>query len=76
MHTAGPFLLIGFDAEGEPRESNHATLAEAAKIGRQCRVTDENGPAWQSWEVWGNHPVTEEWMPLAASAETQIAKEI
>lgn len=76
MKTIGPFLLIGIDAEGETRESNHATLAQAVEIGRACSVTDENGPAWQSWEVWGNHPNTEEWMALATSAGMFIGKEV
>lgn len=65
----GPFLLVGIDAEGESRESNHSTLDEAVMIARKCNVTDKNGPAWQSWAVWGNHPDTEEWMPLATSDE-------
>ena len=70
MKTIGPFLLVGIDADGETRESNHATLAEAVELGRACSAPAEIGPPWQSWEVWGNHPDSEEWMPLVTSTDS------
>ncbi len=61
------FLLVGLDADGETRESTHASLEQATAIGRECSRHDRNGPAWRSWEVWGNHPETGEWQPLVCS---------
>jgi hypothetical protein len=66
MKSIGPFLLIGVDAEGEIRESNHSTLDGAIAVGRECSAQDEAGPPWQSWHVWGNHPESEEWTILAS----------
>ena len=66
MTNTHPYMLIGIDAEGDRREQGYPTLEKAVADGRAFSVTDEDGPAWQSWEVWGNHPVTEEWMPLAS----------
>ena len=63
----GAFVLVGTDAEGETRESTHASLEQAAAVGRQCSKHDGNGPAWRHWEVWGNHPKTGEWSPLVCS---------
>jgi hypothetical protein len=71
MNNIGPFVLIGIDAEGDTRESHHASLEEAVALGRACSAPDENGPPWQSWEVWGNHPDTEAWVALATSAEAR-----
>ena len=65
--TRGAFLLIGIDADGDRRESTHASLEQATAVGRQCSKHDGNGPAWQQWEIWGNHPKTGEWSPLVCS---------
>jgi hypothetical protein len=65
--SPGPFLLVGTDAEGERRESTHASIEQAVAIGRECSKNNSSGPAWQRWEVWGNHPQTGEWVPLACS---------
>jgi hypothetical protein len=75
MSKIGPFVLIGIDAEGEVRECNHTSLERAIAVARESSVSDENGPAWQCWEVWGNHPETDEWMPLASSADVPNKKE-
>ncbi len=61
------FLLSGIDAEGDARESNQASLDQAVAMGLACSAEDEIGPPWQSWEVWGNHPETGEWMLLVSS---------
>jgi len=68
----GPFLLVGIDAEGETRESTHASLEHAVAIGRECSKPNEHGPAWQSWEVWGNHPESGEWMQLCNSRDCNL----
>ena len=65
--TSGVFLLIGIDADGEKRESTHGSLEEASAVGRQCSKQNGDGRAWKTWEVWGNHPQTGEWLPLLCS---------
>jgi hypothetical protein len=64
-----PFLLVGTDYEGDGREWGFSDFDKAVETGKACcdRSDTKNGPPWQAWEVWGNHPVTEEWMPLATS---------
>lgn len=65
--TRAAFLLVGTDAEGETRESTHSSLEQAITVGRECSKQDGTGLAWRSWDVWGNHPKTGEWSPLACS---------
>lgn len=61
-----PFLLVGEDFEGESRDIGFATLEAARLVAAEC-MTDNNGPAWRSFAIWGNHPVTENWEALETS---------
>jgi len=59
FHQA-PFLLAGVDFEGDSREFWCLNIEQARSIAGQC-MGPGDGPPWQGWEIWGNHPQTEKW---------------
>lgn len=61
-----PFLLAGVDFEGESREMWCLNLEQARSVAGQCMAPGD-GPPWQGWEIWGNHPVTANWECLETS---------
>lgn len=62
-----PFLLVGEDCDGDSREFWYQSIEQARKTAVDCTRTDASGPAWRSWEIWGNDPITEEWRALETS---------
>ena len=66
-HFGAPFVLVGVDCDGETREFGYSTIEKARETAANCSRTDASGPAWQSWAIWGNDPITEEWKVLEAS---------
>jgi len=64
-----PFYLLGIDFEGDSREYAAGTFEQALDVALACSDAESPGPAWLSWEIWGNHPETEDWIPLAVSIQ-------
>lgn len=67
-----PYILEGEDAQGEFVEIACHTLEEARRLGKKLLQDTKDGPAWRWWATWGNHPITEEWMVLEASADNSV----
>ncbi len=66
-----PFVLCGIDCDGESREITCSTLQQARAIAAQCMRQDADGPPWQSFAIWGNHPQTENWEALEQGEQGQ-----
>lgn len=62
-----PFLLVGEDFEGDSREIGFHSLRSAIEAAITLSITNESGPGWKSWAIWGNDPQTEEWRSLEVS---------
>lgn len=62
-----PFLLVGEDFEGISREIGARTMEQAREIAAHAMTTDNDGPGWRGFEIWGNHPVTKNWEVLETS---------
>lgn len=67
-----PFLLAGVDSDGDTRELWIGSIEQARTMAGQVMFPDANGPAWTSCEIWGNHPITENWECLESYSKDNI----